>query len=695
MRKKLSTGLKTNNQISIFILLFLALITSTFVDKSRDDFKENTIPSFNEICYHNEASAYNEITNLGISELSVIVEKSYDLNLECWWKITRSNYSVNEPLNNVDQLIIFKKIPSNEALIGAFVQIILLVLFIKKGLLLLKITNRNFFYILLLPVIFFVYIKISKNIANFLIISLFIENIIYLFLFNKTNFEIYSKYRLEEKFKTHNLIFVLFIAIIYQTQSLNIEIVDWDTSSFLIVAQDLFKGNLPYEFQWESKGPLFYFLYALPELFFDKSILGVKIFNDLVFLLVVISIYFASLKITKNYSFSGYVSLIFILFTSISFEGHPGYSEIYVILFLGVVINLIFEENKNKLNIFLIGFFLSLATLISISSLLFVLLIGLFELATYKFDLKKIIQLGLGFLIPYSVVVLIYSLNNSLSSYIITNFIIPFSYVENNENFYEIYKAIFIKSINNENLKYILYFFLLFFTTKILSILVNIPSLKSFNQSSIFVMLLITISLYVYGAAGRGYWHHILYFIFFMTIFFNFVDTKIIKKLLSIYILYILITTLPNATILSYQNIINYDKSNYPVFNTYEILSKDYKINNIVSLDNHLIHYYFDIPSSYYMVHPSFLWEDLENVFYRMAKLNYIEFNKPEDVFEADSDLVICMNLEVQKNRLYLANNSKFQSINNRCSLTSLDKNYIKVDTPLLADVYVRRGAKK
>ena len=91
------------------ILLFLALITSTFVDKSRDDFKENTIPSFNEICYHNEASAYKEITNLGISELSVIVEKSYDLNLECWWKITRSNYSVNEPLKNVDQLIIFKK----------------------------------------------------------------------------------------------------------------------------------------------------------------------------------------------------------------------------------------------------------------------------------------------------------------------------------------------------------------------------------------------------------------------------------------------------------------------------------------------------------------------------------------------------------------------------------------------------------
>ena len=57
--------------------------------------------------------------------------------------------------------------------------------------------------------------------------------------------------------RLYSFLFFLFV-IITQNRFLNIETITWDISSYLVASNEIDKGFLPLETQWESKGPLQY-----------------------------------------------------------------------------------------------------------------------------------------------------------------------------------------------------------------------------------------------------------------------------------------------------------------------------------------------------------------------------------------------------------------------------------------------------
>ena len=58
-------------------------------------------------------------------------------------------------------------------------------------------------------------------------------------------------------------VFLTLLTIILQGQYLDFETIDADIHTYLLVGNDVLNGFLPYENQWDDKGPIFYIFYAL------------------------------------------------------------------------------------------------------------------------------------------------------------------------------------------------------------------------------------------------------------------------------------------------------------------------------------------------------------------------------------------------------------------------------------------------
>ena len=64
--------------------------------------------------------------------------------------------------------------------------------------------------------------------------------------------------------------------IITQNLYLNYETITWDTASYLVASLPLQDGYLPYETQWESKGPLLTYIYYFLILLSNKSLVFIN-----------------------------------------------------------------------------------------------------------------------------------------------------------------------------------------------------------------------------------------------------------------------------------------------------------------------------------------------------------------------------------------------------------------------------------
>ena len=90
-------------------------------------------------------------------------------------------------------------------------------------------------------------------------------------------------------------LFVSVLHIINQFHFLDQEIVHNDMPTLLVIGQDVLRGYLPYENQFEPKGPLLYYFIALIVYIAKGQLIFVKIINDLLILLIS----FVIIKIAK------------------------------------------------------------------------------------------------------------------------------------------------------------------------------------------------------------------------------------------------------------------------------------------------------------------------------------------------------------------------------------------------------------
>ena len=491
-------------------------------------------------------------------------------------------------------------------------------------------------------IVFFIYMGIYNNYEfslfffQILFLSLYISNKELLLSSSK-----FSKFQLNGIFQFLPVGIIFIFTLLTQNNFLQYEILDHDVSTFLLISQEFFDGFLPYERQWDNKQPLFYFLNYIILLITNKNFLLFKVVFDIfTFLNALIIYFFAYRKLRKSYLVSIASSLLYLLISSQPWA-NAEYSEIMSLTFLSIGFYLSFSK-RNKYIFYLVGFVFSLSTLINIGSGIFI--IGF--LFTLYLNFKKnyieaFFKFFLGFGIPHLLVIITYSLNGLFEVYLTTILKIPTSYTTTDSYFFYGLR-VFIESIFKTNIFLCLLFLIPLFN--LLNIFFKL-ALNSFKDSiNLSVTLFVFCSILFFYSANKGYYHHLIYLIFFVSISLALVLSSNLKVLLLYSFLIVLFTHFPNYATNSYSNLSENNQiyEEYPLRNLSEQLSQE--VNNkdisILALDNLLILFYLEQNNDIYIVHPTnhneyFMIDNL-------IKENIINDNYIEQSFENNIDLIIC-----------------------------------------------------
>jgi len=408
------------------------------------------------------------------------------------------------------------------------------------------------------------------------------------------------------KLKANTIIFYLFAffqVIIIQFSTHHVETLDWDINAFLVTSLEFGRGNLPYEFQYENKPPLLFFLFYLFSIITENNLFFIKIINDFIIFLILIMMSNLYKKNVKS-AYSKYTPpILFLLFTS-NVWFHPNYSEYLVILFLALA-QIFNNKNDSMLNSFLIGLSIGAASLINVGSVLFLISFIFIINLNRGINLLKTITLCCSFSIPHLLVVSVYAYNNLITEYFMALIEVPLSYQSTSFSFTSSLTVFFV-------------------------------AFENYN-SYIYSLLLI---------AGKGYYHHLLLFLYFLSFSTKWINKDKNKFIIIFIILMSLIGVNRQASPATFSNLRNIDniQNNYPMFQISLDLKKDIsKDDSIFSTNNILLLYYLDKPNSSYIVHPAlFDYQEITTILvkYKKIKDDELKYNiqKSPKIIELNTD---------------------------------------------------------
>jgi hypothetical protein len=428
------------------------------------------------------------------------------------------------------------------------------------------------------------------------------------------------------------MLFLFFLIFFFQSSTYNYETLDWDVNAFLVTSLELGRGNLPFETQYDNKPPLLFAIFYFFTIVANKNLLIIKILNDLIiFLISVQSIYLFKKRGTRPDIFSFVPSVVFILVTS-NVWFHPSYSE-FISLFCISSSYLIYKRSENRNKFLIIGLLLSASSLINLGTSLFLICFVVILLLYENNKYKKIFNLLIGFGIIHLILLGIYAVNGSLSDYLMAMVQIPLSYGVTEFSLFSSLTIFLTSFIKYNLLIYTLILFSISLSIHIILKMVRENKLMFENSELIF---LIFFGLMFFNLAGKGYYHHLIFLLYFLSLSFIFLrDTIINKGIVVFFILVITSFTISEFTEYSLNNIKNFLtlEEEYPIKKvSNEIILHNYKYDEIFSTNHILLLYYLDKPNTSYVVHPALY--DYEEITSVLIENNKIKDN--EIVFQLD-----------------------------------------------------------
>ena len=165
---------------------------------------------------------------------------------------------------------------------------------------------------------------------------------------NKSN---HIQKKILKSFFPYTLLF--FITLLTQNVYLNIETIEWDIASYLIATQDIKSGFLPNQTQWESKGPLLFYIYYFILTFTGKSFVLFKIINDILLYSISLILFFIIYRESKNNIYKSFFGTLFFSLSMSQPWAISEYSEVYSLFFISLAY-LVLLKGRNTKSIFLI-----------------------------------------------------------------------------------------------------------------------------------------------------------------------------------------------------------------------------------------------------------------------------------------------------------------------------------------------------
>ncbi len=456
-------------------------------------------------------------------------------------------------------------------------------------------------------------------------------------------------------------VFLTLLTVALQGQYLDFETIDADVHTYLLVGNDVLNGFLPYENQWDDKGPIFYIFYALLIFLSNKNLIIFKILCDLLLLLIAFGI--AKIIYTKKgdrRKFQAFVgSTFFVLLLSTPW-GSVEYSELFCLFFMCPSFYLIIKNDSNKRDIFFSGVLYGLSTLVNQGSGVFVVV---FIYLIYR--LNKLSNFGKfvsGFIGPHIIIFTLYAARNLLDIYFSTLVTIPLKYSRQSFNLISELIVFFRETLFYNPFLYLVIIFL---------IILSIFQIKKINLD-LFPYIGIFLSLIFFFLGSAGYKHHLIFFLFFICLIpvSNANNKKSYYWIVVVMLISSIAYLLPESSKKSFSNLIDIETtySNYPLRNLANEIDKQFDTNfTIFSLDHTLVLFYLDKKNESYIIHPTNYAEP--SIFNELVRIEKIV---PEELplqISRKPNVIICS----QEIRELL--------VDVNCEVTDFYEGYEKIDT--------------
>ena len=532
-------------------------------------------------------------------------------------------------------------------------------------------------------------ITITVSAGIFIVLILYFYNsldirtksLIFLILYSYIIYSYNSVYKFKKIPNINNLsIFCLLfiLVLIFQNRLLNYEIVSIDVPSYLVASQDISFTNLPFEKQWESKGPVFLYLYKLFLILSNNNLVIFKILNDCILFFISLIIFKTTENISKNKITAFFCALLFVSITS--YEWYvTELSELYCLIFISVHYFIISKYKLTGFTIFISSLMISFSTLVNQSNAIFI--IGIITTIVIYKSVKKIqlvIYMIIGFVLPQIFFILIYHLNG-LSKLYLTNYIkIPFGYV-NSGSFRPYELVVWLR-------RYFQYSEFLYYS--ILGILVilflNVIRRKFISDKNLLLNLVyLILGFSIYVIAGHNYQHHLFYSIFFISIFIAHIKIKFSTITLYTLIFISVIQIISFSIQPSFNNLKspNETLNNYPLKQLSEEIILQYEDNDfdVLAVDHVLLLFYLQKNNINYIVHPYNNFE--KYIVDALLKTNLLKTNENNHLsyyIELEPEIIICA-----PQAIIDGSPTKLGADIFNCDIADYKKNYYKLNTEI------------
>jgi len=465
------------------------------------------------------------------------------------------------------------------------------------------------------------------------------------------------------------LIAILFIFTIFtQNSFLNYETITWDVASYLVASIEVGQGNIPMETQWESKGPILFYIYYFLNQIANGNYIYFRLINDLLLFIISLFIFWSVyIDSNKDKAKGFFSSMFFILLTSKVWYVSE-FSELYCLFFISLAY-LLSTLLKNKISVnFLEGLLIGISSLINQGSALFLVPFVLKNIKN-KISLKKIISQGVGFLIPHLFFVLLYLSRDLFDLYYANYITIPLGYSEASlSTIYEL--RVWTREYFHYN--HFLYFSIL--SLGIGYLLSNISDIKNAFLKPYFSGTILGIAIYFIGS--HNYYHHLFYFLFFISLLFASIENKKYKLVIFLFVIFSSVSIFTNVFENSFNNLKSIDKTynNYPLLQLSEEIDSYFQEDyTIFALDYLFILHYLEKENYSYIVHPMNHFADfITDV---LIDLNKIPEDNVNKLISEEPDVIIC-------NTTMIINGVETRIDNDyNCEITEYNDNYFKLDT--------------
>ena len=209
------------------------------------------------------------------------------------------------------------------------------------------------------------------------------------------------------------------------------EVIDWDESTFIIMASHLRVGHLPYLELYDNLPPGISFALAGVMSLFGESLITVRFFGTLCLLVAALACY--GIAVRRNSSLAAGVSTAVFLVLASASNFQPTLTEHLVIALLLPACWLLVARRDRLWAAFTIGMLLSLATLTRTNIAFVVLALGGYYAWRLWQPRKSIPQLallayGAGGLMPLLALLAVYAYADGLDELFLSVIIVPLSY---------------------------------------------------------------------------------------------------------------------------------------------------------------------------------------------------------------------------------------------------------------------------